>query len=67
MKFLKEEKKWGIPHFFLRCWNRASFDYFRMLPETLWYIMNDITDDIQKQSNFRTCVSPEESLAVTLR
>ena len=43
------------------------FCYFRMLPETLWYILNDIRDDIQKQSNFRKCISPEERLALTLR
>jgi len=28
------------------------YDYFKMLPETFWYIMNDIRDDIKKQSNF---------------
>ena len=27
-------------------------DYFRMLPETFWYILNDIRDDIKKQSIF---------------
>jgi len=43
------------------------YDYFRMLPETFWYILNDIRDDIKKQSNFRKCISPEERLAVTLR
>jgi hypothetical protein len=43
------------------------YDYFRMFPETFWYILNDIRDDIKKQSNFRKCISPEERLAVTLR
>jgi len=43
------------------------YDYFRMLPETFWYILNDIRDDNKKESNFRKCMSPEERLAVTLR
>jgi hypothetical protein len=43
------------------------YDYFRMLPETFWYILNDIRDGIKKQSNFRNCISSEERLAVTLR
>jgi hypothetical protein len=43
------------------------YDYFRMLHETVWYILNDIRNDIQKQSNFRKCISSEERLAVTLR
>jgi len=28
------------------------YDCFRMLPESFWYILNDIRDYIQKQSNF---------------
>jgi len=69
LEFLKEEKKWVIPTPFppLLEQPRRFYDYFRMLPETFWYIMNDIRDDIQKQSNFRKCISPEERLAVTLR
>ena len=30
------------------------YDYFKMLPETFWYTLNDIRDDIQKQSHFIT-------------
>jgi hypothetical protein len=46
---------------------RKFYGYFRMMPETFWYTLNDIRDDIQKQPNFRKCISPEERLAVTLR
>ena len=56
MKFLKEEEKQGIPHAFSSAVGTTVkfYDYFRMLPETFWYILNDIRDDIQKQSNFGT-------------
>jgi len=65
----REKKMGNSTRCFLSCWNnRAKFyDYFRMLPETFWYMLNDIRDDIKKQSNFRKYVSPEERLAVTLR
>ena len=43
------------------------FEYFRMGSETFWYILHNIRPYIEKQSNFRKCISPEERLAVTLR
>jgi len=43
------------------------FQYFRMGPDTFWYILHNIRPHIEKQSNFRKCISPEERLAVTLR
>jgi len=43
------------------------FQYFRMGPDTFWYIVHNIRPYIEKQSNFRKCISPEERLAVTLR
>ena len=43
------------------------FQYFRMGPDTFWYILHNIRPYIEKQSNFRKCISPEERLAVTLR
>ena len=46
---------------------RKFFQYFRMTPATFWYILNKIRNDIEKHSNFRRCISPEEKLAVTLR
>jgi hypothetical protein len=42
--------------------------YFRMGPDTFWYILHNIGPYIEKQkSNFRKCICPEERLAVTLR
>jgi len=70
MKFFKEEKKNGELHtLFPQLLEQPCkfYDYFRMLPETFWYIMNDIRDDIQKQSYFRKCISSEERPAVALR
>ena len=43
------------------------FEYFRMGCETFWYILHNFRPYIEKQSNFRKCISPEERLAVTLR
>lgn len=43
------------------------FEYMRMGKETFYYILNEIKDTIQKYSNFRQCISPEERLVVTLR
>ena len=43
------------------------FDYFRMHPDTSWYILNGFESLIKKESNFRKCISPRERLAVTLR
>ena len=41
--------------------------YFIIGPETFWYILHNIRPYIEKQSNFRKCISPEERLAATLR
>ena len=52
------------------CWSKHKnfFQYFRMEPDTFWYILHNIRPYIKKkQSNFRKCISPEERLAVTLR
>jgi hypothetical protein len=43
------------------------FQYFRMGPDTFWYILQIIRLYKKKQSNFRKCISSEERLAVTLR
>lgn len=43
------------------------FDYFRMMPDTFYYILHKISPLISKNSNFRRCISPEEKLMVTLR
>lgn len=41
--------------------------YFRMRPETFFYILEVISPEIRKESNFRKCISPEERLMITLR
>jgi hypothetical protein len=41
------------------------FQYFRMGPDTFWYILHNTGPYIEKQSNFRKCISREERLAVT--
>ncbi|CAH1966693.1 unnamed protein product [Acanthoscelides obtectus] len=38
-----------------------------MLIDTFWYILNGIRPYIEKQSNFRKCISPKERLSVTVR
>lgn len=43
------------------------FQYTRMGKETFYYILEGIRDTVQKYSNFRQCISPEERLVVTLR
>lgn len=43
------------------------FGYMRMTHSTFNYILENIRDTIQKQSNFRRCIPPEERLMVTLR
>lgn len=43
------------------------FEYFRMLPGTLYYILEGIEESITKQSNFCECISAKERLALTLR
>jgi hypothetical protein len=43
------------------------FQYFRMGPNTFWYILHNTRLHIEKQSNFRKCISPEGRLSVTLR
>ncbi|KAF0716393.1 protein ALP1-like, partial [Aphis craccivora] len=42
------------------------FSYMRMTKSTFYYILENIREKIQKQSNFRRCISPEERLMVTL-
>ena len=42
-------------------------EYFRMSPETFYYILNGIEGNVKKQSNFRKCISPAERLSLTLR
>lgn len=46
---------------------KKFFEYFRMKPNTFWYLLNGIRPYREKQSNFRKCISAEERLAVTLR
>lgn len=43
------------------------FEYFRMKPATLEYILQGIEERITKLSNFRKCISAQQRLAVTLR
>jgi len=43
------------------------FSYMRMTKSNFYYILENIREKIQKQSNFRRCISPEERLMVTLR
>nr|CAH7735675.1 unnamed protein product [Callosobruchus chinensis] len=43
------------------------FEYFRMQTDTFRYILSGIRPYIEKHSNFRKCISPEERLSVTLR
>ena len=43
------------------------FAYFRMKRETFCYILAKVEDRLQKFSNFRETISPEERLALTLR
>jgi len=43
------------------------FQNFRMGPDTFWYILHNIRPHVEKQINFRKCISPEERLAVTLK
>jgi hypothetical protein len=46
---------------------QTFFQYFRMGPDTFWYILHNIRPYIEKQNNFRKCISPEERLAITLK
>lgn len=46
---------------------KKFFEYMRMDKETFYYILEGIRENIEKQSNFRECISPEERLVVTLR
>lgn len=43
------------------------FSYMRMTKSTFYYILENMREKIQKQSNFRRCISPEKRLMVTLR
>lgn len=47
--------------------SQKFFEYFRMLPETFNYILSQIYERLEKQSNFRKCVDPRENLSITLR
>lgn len=42
-------------------------EYYRMSEETFNYILNKIWHSIERFSNFRETISPEERLAVTIR
>jgi hypothetical protein len=55
MKFLKEQRRGGEFHTLfpqLMAQPCKFYDYFRMLPETFWYILNDIRDDIKNNQIF---------------
>jgi len=43
------------------------FEYMRMSPSTFYYILEKIQPFLEKQSNFRKCITPAEKLTVTLR
>ena len=42
------------------------FQYFIMRPDTFWHIPRNIRPYIQKQSNFRKCISNQSFLATSL-
>ncbi|XP_025425061.1 protein ALP1-like [Sipha flava] len=42
-------------------------EYFRMNIHTYDYILDNISNDIKKYSNFRECIQPDEKLAITIR
>jgi len=42
------------------------FQYFIMGPDTFWYILHNIRPYIEKQSNFRKCISNHSFLATSL-
>jgi len=66
--FWRKRKVWRVSYFVPNAAEQALkfFQYFRMGPDTFWYILHNIRPYIEKQSNFRKCISPEERLAVTL-
>ena len=43
------------------------FEYYRMSVGTFQYILNAISPSVEKWSNFREVITPEERLAVTVR
>jgi len=43
------------------------YEYMRMTPKTFFYVLEKIRSQLQKYSNFRICITPEEILVVTLR
>lgn len=58
--------------FFKTSWPMRKYpdkykDYHRMRTETFDYILEAIRDDLETQSNFRDCISPEEKLTITIR
>nr|CAI5838109.1 unnamed protein product [Callosobruchus analis] len=46
---------------------KTFFDCYRMHQDTFNYILDAIRETIEKTSNFRETISPEERLSVTLR
>ena len=42
-------------------------EYFRMTPNTFYYILDAVEENITKYSNFRECISAKERLVLTLR
>ena len=42
------------------------FQYFIMGPDTFWHILHNIRPYIEKQSNFRKCISNQSFLATSL-
>jgi hypothetical protein len=70
MTFLRIGKKYGEFHtLFHQLLEQEEdfFSYIRMTKSTFYYILENIRAKIQKQSNFRRCISLEERLMVTLR
>uniref|UniRef100_A0A6P7G3T0 Uncharacterized protein LOC114333878 n=1 Tax=Diabrotica virgifera virgifera TaxID=50390 RepID=A0A6P7G3T0_DIAVI len=43
------------------------FEYFRMSPLTFEYLLEKLHSRLEKYSNFRKCIEPEQKLMVTLR
>ena len=42
------------------------FQYFRVGSDTFWYILHNIRPYVEKQSNFRKCISNQSFLATSL-
>ena len=68
--FWRKREVWRVSHFVPNAAGASTnffFQYFRMGPDTFWYILHNIRPYIVIQSNFMKRISPEERLAVTLR